>query len=363
MPEQLLGRIIRASSNAGDLVLDPFAGSGTTLVVAKKLGRRWLGFEISANYCSQVQARLDSAAVGQLLEEAADPEVNAPPTPLQGQPEPARASRPVWRRRCETEDIKTGIVEAFFLVRDGFPADRVIADPELNQRFVDMCRRLGLPGRPGIWNHQLMNLRKAGYFKGLPRGRATNFPREEIDRWSFACEIALQNLKNRKCTLDQTLCEPSEADAFDRLVRSMVSEEISSLKIRWISLHMRKRAKHIREAGKRLASLIELPKRGFAVTELSLDRIPKGPGLYWLRSSEKKLYVGETIDLRRRFRLQLEAHQFGFWETERAHLDVRYRELTEEDDSLLKGNQSRWIGLWNPLGNYSEFAADEKGCS
>jgi site-specific DNA-methyltransferase (adenine-specific) len=45
MPEQLLGRIIRACSNPGDVVLDPFGGSGTTLVVARKLHRRSLGFE------------------------------------------------------------------------------------------------------------------------------------------------------------------------------------------------------------------------------------------------------------------------------------------------------------------------------
>ena len=46
MPEQLLGRIIRLS-NPQDLVLDPFAGSGTTLTVAKKLGRQWLGIELA----------------------------------------------------------------------------------------------------------------------------------------------------------------------------------------------------------------------------------------------------------------------------------------------------------------------------
>ena len=43
MPEAVLERIIRVSTNPGDLVLDPFAGSGTTLAVAKKLGRRLPG--------------------------------------------------------------------------------------------------------------------------------------------------------------------------------------------------------------------------------------------------------------------------------------------------------------------------------
>ena len=80
MPEQLLGRIIRVSSNPGDLVLDPFGGSGTTLVVAKKLGRRWIGFEMSPNYAAQAQARLGAALEGQPLEGAEDPKLSAPST-------------------------------------------------------------------------------------------------------------------------------------------------------------------------------------------------------------------------------------------------------------------------------------------
>jgi DNA modification methylase len=60
MPEALLERIVRVSSNPGDLVLDPFAGSGTTLAVAKRLGRRYLGIELSEKYAEQVRRRLDN---------------------------------------------------------------------------------------------------------------------------------------------------------------------------------------------------------------------------------------------------------------------------------------------------------------
>ncbi len=45
-PEKLVERVVEASSRPGDLVLDPFTGSGTTAVVARRLGRRFLGFEI-----------------------------------------------------------------------------------------------------------------------------------------------------------------------------------------------------------------------------------------------------------------------------------------------------------------------------
>jgi DNA modification methylase len=61
MPEALLARIIRASSNEGDTVLDPFAGSGTTLAAAAKLGRHYVGIDISPDYVRQCQARLKEA--------------------------------------------------------------------------------------------------------------------------------------------------------------------------------------------------------------------------------------------------------------------------------------------------------------
>ena len=80
MPEQLLGRIIRCCSNPMDIVLDPFAGSGTTLVVAKKLGRRWLGFDISPEYVAQMRQRLAAARAGDRLDGAEDPLSSVPKT-------------------------------------------------------------------------------------------------------------------------------------------------------------------------------------------------------------------------------------------------------------------------------------------
>jgi site-specific DNA-methyltransferase (adenine-specific) len=80
MPEQLLGRIIRACSREGELVLDPFAGSGTTLAVAKKLRRRYLGFELSQQYAQQIRRRLAAIQPGDPLDGAAEPLVSAPST-------------------------------------------------------------------------------------------------------------------------------------------------------------------------------------------------------------------------------------------------------------------------------------------
>jgi site-specific DNA-methyltransferase (adenine-specific) len=67
MPEAVLERIIRVASNPHDKVLDPFAGSGTTLAVAKKLGRRYLGFELSEDYAEGVRRRLELIEYGEGL--------------------------------------------------------------------------------------------------------------------------------------------------------------------------------------------------------------------------------------------------------------------------------------------------------
>lgn len=68
MPEQLMGRIIRACTNEGDLVLDPMSGTGTTAAVAKKLKRKYLGFELSEKFADMAMKRVRGARPGDPLD-------------------------------------------------------------------------------------------------------------------------------------------------------------------------------------------------------------------------------------------------------------------------------------------------------
>lgn len=80
-PEALLERIIKASSQPGDVVLDPFVGSGTTCRVAQVLGRAWFGIDINPEYISMSQTRLDAPFAGF---DSLDPRANRTPKDLPG---------------------------------------------------------------------------------------------------------------------------------------------------------------------------------------------------------------------------------------------------------------------------------------
>jgi site-specific DNA-methyltransferase (adenine-specific) len=69
-PEALLYRVILSSSNEGDVVLDPFFGTGTTGAVARRLKRRWIGVELDPHYVEIARQRIDSTPAG-----VEDPEI------------------------------------------------------------------------------------------------------------------------------------------------------------------------------------------------------------------------------------------------------------------------------------------------
>ncbi|OQA02710.1 MAG: Modification methylase DpnIIB [bacterium ADurb.Bin400] len=68
-PLALFARLVLASTDIGDLVIDPFAGSGTTGVAAVQLGRQFLGFEIDPEYCRLANDRIEAARKGLKLNE------------------------------------------------------------------------------------------------------------------------------------------------------------------------------------------------------------------------------------------------------------------------------------------------------
>jgi len=95
-PEALIERIIRASSNPGDLVLDCFIGSGTTAAVAQKLGRRWIGCDINKGAVQTTSKRLQTIIQEQIAAQSNNRQgklVDSEDAP----PEPAQLSFTVWR--------------------------------------------------------------------------------------------------------------------------------------------------------------------------------------------------------------------------------------------------------------------------
>jgi DNA modification methylase len=321
MPEQLLGRIIRICSNPGQVVLDPFSGSATTLAVAKKLGRHYVGFEISKDYVRYGLERLSAIRVGDRLDGSPEPMKSAPRTPEAGSSKKGRNRRPdggsypqgrvpAARERhfdaAQLEMTLAGVARAFGQTHQGFSIDRVITDPDLDKDFIAGCGRLGLAGDSRTWNLLLLRLRKAGRLSQVETDHRTHIAWEECDPYLFASEIAWQSLLDdaSAASLDEILCDPLLAERFDGIA-SRFAPDYRSADYRWTALQLRKQAKAARSRGAVLAAPDRLGK-AVAIDELEAPDLPEASGLYVLsedRSAKRNLYVGETLNLRGRLTL------------------------------------------------------------
>ncbi|MEE9129487.1 MAG: site-specific DNA-methyltransferase [Phycisphaerales bacterium] len=331
MPEQLLGRIVRACSNEGDLVLDPFVGSGTTLAVAKKLGRTYLGFDTSQDYVAQSKKRLQRGKRGDPLDGSENPLASVARTPVpllnsnshvsskgrmlepksrgsrriaRGQPAAGdrthRAKRPTRRIRG-IDEVSRNIVVAFQEVHNGLSTDRVLADPELNSQFLDACKMMSLPGSPAEWNRRLIGLRKAKALTHLRPMKPTRLPANELDLAEFGSEAAMAILEDRHgTTLDRILCDPILAEEFDKIAQRF-APNWSALHYRWGALRIRKAAHARNKAAAALDHRLTKVRFG-RPREVDRGRpVHEVPAVYVLaESSGRPFYVGATSNLKER---------------------------------------------------------------
>jgi DNA modification methylase len=319
MPEQLLGRIIRVSSNSGDIVLDPFAGSGTTLAVAKKLGRRWVGIELSADYARAATERLDAIRDGDALDGAADPIASAPSTAngrrLENESTEVSSDAPVATAGAEPvttpavnrqlrDMVRDAVVDAFYAAHDDGSIDWLLANPTLQSRFHVACHEGGLIGGPADWNRELLRLRKTGDFPKRGPIKKVHVADEELEDYSFAAEAAwrLTCDKFDGCSIDEILCDPLKAAYFDRMAKRFAPGFLPS-QYRWAALRLRKSSRELVEEVKRFHFVFA--KRDFsrfqAWRRFKFHKLNGEPGLYLLRGDAKQpLYTARALDLGRR---------------------------------------------------------------
>lgn len=295
MPEQLLARIIRSSSRPQELVLDPFGGSGTTMSVAKKLGRQWMGYELSDEYAKYIKERLDKTNVGDSIDGPIDPIESAPST-----------AKGKQRKKPFSEETENAIIESYGNVGQGYPADYVLCHSDLNKEFASECRKRGVGGNAFIWNRLLLNLRKQGK---LPT--STNQPPrvnpKQLNRYDFASEVAWRLLAiDYQKTLDDILCSPEFAKEFDRLAKMFGPDDVESFEYRRAALTVRKRTKPARETATK--NLSDWMKKKLQPVSIDDIRNPKYeiPGTYVLQNDGAAIYAGESENIRAHIEMMLD---------------------------------------------------------
>ena len=371
MPEQLLGRIIRFCSEERELVLDPFSGSATTLVVAKKLLRNYVGFELSQEYVARGQARLERVAVGARLDGAPEPLVSAPLTRdgkslVDGPKKRIRHKDEVLSpRRIPTEHelsraqslFEKGLLEAFAKVSDGYSLDRVIADPALSAALTESCRRIGLPGEARTWFQRLLNLRKAGRLSAIQTKQRTQFKWGHCDDFLFASEIAWTELIQAGAeSLDEILCDPALTLEFDRIA-ARYAPGFKPLEYRWAALMLRKTAKDARTRAEVLTpAQFQKPLSAF---EEACERAPRSPGVYVVSydKGRRRLYVGGALSLKNRFEIQFKSTQREAWPQQNLMVKLFTTDTTEANFADLLAYQSILVGQLKPRFNYDNLAA------
>jgi site-specific DNA-methyltransferase (adenine-specific) len=250
------------------------------------------------------------------------------------------------------------LIQAFGEVRDGYSADRVIADPQLDRRFLRRCRELGLSGTDYDLNWALMNERKKGNLSHLPKTK--RYTVSEIDEFEYASELAVRYLQQEKAvSLDQIVCDPDLASVFDGYA-SRLAPGFSPLQYRWVALGLRKAGRLGGEKEEVIGKTPELDPLG-KVDTLRLGKIPDVGGLYLFSCEDERVFLGQTDNLRHRIDRHMEvsaSHGLPdwLWDTKKKPLQISVAGLPEITKSVRQKMEVLLVKMWAPLLNLSRVA-------
>jgi hypothetical protein len=187
------------------------------------------------------------------------------------------------------------VAEAFRQVHDGYSSDRIIVDPDLNARFLERCRDMGLRDESDyMLNHLLYDIRKSSTVELPKTTKPTVF---KYDEFAFAAEIAIRSLQRSSgVSLDQVLCDPELRRKFDEIAQRLAPEQ-PVLKLRCAALNFRKT--HRLKPGDINSPKYDLIVAG-RVESLVPKIIPILPGAYVFYGDQRPLFAGESANLQQR---------------------------------------------------------------
>jgi site-specific DNA-methyltransferase (adenine-specific) len=225
---------------------------------------------------------------------------------------------------------KASIIQALGEVRDGYSADRVVADPQLDRKFLRRCRELGLAGTDYELNWALLNARKSGLMSDLPSTKRSRHPApvRDPDQFEYASELAVRHLQQLKdVSLDQIICDPDLATEFDDYAARLAPGH-TPVEYRWMALGLRKAG---RLQQKKVASL-QIPELQTIcrVPDLSITSLPVASGLYLFTSSGTPVFLSQTDNLRHRIERHMEVSgSLGLpeWLWDQGPLDLSMAEM------------------------------------
>ena len=245
------------------------------------------------------------------------------------------------------------LIQAFGEVRDGYSVDRVIADPQLDRKFLRRCRELGLSGTDYSLNWELMNARKAKKLSHLPKTK--RYTVRATDEFEYASELAVRFLeRTQNVSLDKIICDPELAEEFDKNAERL-APGFSPLEYRWVAFGLRKAGRR-GSSEQRIEELPTLERLG-RVASFRSAKVPDTGGLYLFSTDEERVFVSQTENLRHRLERHMEVSDSHglpdwLWDVKKNPLQIGIASLPGVARSLRQAMELLLVRQWKPVLNF-----------